>query len=476
MRLPELRLLQRQPTPWQLFSLLAAGALGLFALLYWVTVHHLTGQMDARLFRKVSQIQTLSANEIAARVAMYTSQDPQHERPFGFFGPHGEHIVGAVATLPRMINGKPFDYVDMLRRDADDKPHYYRGVAVRLPSGGFFVTAQSTDEMRHFDDMLLLIAGGSLICALVIGIAGGALMNAASSRRLRDVRRATQQIASGRLEHRLPLSGREDDIDRISSVVNSMLDEVERLIRDIQGICAGIAHEVRTPMTRMRGGLERTRRHVTSVAEYEQVVEAALQQSDIIMARFSALLRIAQIGEAAGLANKSPLNLQDVLTDVIDFYEALAEEHSLTLALRPCAPAIVNGEADLLFSAFGNLVENALKFTPPGGAIAVGLHQQDGNVTVEVTDTGPGIPFAERDLVFQPFYRAQHPTGTPTTGSGIGLSLVAAIARLHNAHVSIREDGPGCCIAIVFASGAPICPTTSSSEQAGSASKHFAAA
>jgi signal transduction histidine kinase len=476
MRLPELRLLHRRPTHWQLFSLLAVGALAIFSLLYWVTVHHLTGQMDARLFRKVSQIRTLPANEIAARVAMYTSQDPRRERPFGFFDPHGDRIVGAVATLPRKIDGKPFDYIDSPGRDADDKQHHYRGVAVRLPSGGFFVVAQSTDEMRQFDDMLLLIAGCSLVVALAIGMAGAALMNAASARRLREVRRATQQIASGRLEHRLPLSGREDDIDRISSVVNSMLDEVERLICDIQGICAGIAHEVRTPMTRMRGGLERTRRHVTSVAEYEQVVEAALQQSDIIMTRFSALLRIAQIGEAAALAKKSPLNLQDVLNDVIDFYEALAEERSLTLELQPCAPAIVNGEADLLFSAFGNLIENALKFTPPGGAIVAALHQRDGKVTVEVTDTGPGIPVAERDLVFRPFYRAQHPIGTTTTGSGIGLSLVAAIARLHNAEISIREDGPGCCIAIVFASGAPIHPTTSSREQAGSAKRHFAAA
>jgi signal transduction histidine kinase len=450
----ELRLLLRQPSPSQLFCLLAAVSIVVFSLLYWVTVQHLTGQMDARLFRKVSQIQRLPANEIAARIAMSTSQDPDNQRPFGFFGPHGEHIVGAVATLPSKIDGKPFEYIATLGHDAGDKPHHYRGVAVRLPSGDFFVVAQSTDDKRNFDDVLLLIAGCSLVFALVIGMAGGALMTTASARRLRDVRRATQRIAAGRLDHRLPLSCRGDDIDKITSVVNSMLDEVERLIRDIQGICAGIAHEVRTPMTRMRGGLESTRRRTTSVAEYEQVVEAALQQSDIIMTRFSALLRIAQIGEAAGLAKKSLLNLQDVLNDVIDFYEALAEERSLSLELLPCVPAIVDGEADLLFSAFGNLIENALKFTPPGGAITVALHQRDGKVTVDVTDTGPGIPIAERDLVFQPFYRAQHQAGT-TTGSGIGLSLVAAIARLHNAHVSIREGGPGCCIAVVFESEMP---------------------
>jgi signal transduction histidine kinase len=454
-------MLIRQPSPWQLFCLLASVAIVLFSLLYWVTVRHLTAQMDARLYRKVNQIRLLPANEIASRVAMYTAQDLDKQRPFGFFGPHGEHIVGDITTLPREIEGKPFDYIAALKRDADHQPHHYRGVVVRLASGGFFVSAQSTEEKRCFDDVLLLIAGCSLVCALAIGTAGAALMNVASARRLRDVRRATQRIASGRLDHRLPLTGRGDDIDKISLVVNSMLDEVERLIRDIQGICAGIAHEVRTPMTRMRGGLEWTRRHVTSIAEYEQVVEAALHQSDIVMTRFSALLRIAQIGEAANLAQKSALNLQDVLNDVIDFYEALAEERSLTLELQACVPAIVNGEGDLLFSAFGNLVENALKFTPPGGVITVALYRCADKVTVEVKDTGPGIPAAERDLVFQPFYRTQH-AGTTTNGSGIGLSLVAAIARLHNAKVSIREGGSGCCIAVVFASESSVHSTVES--------------
>ncbi len=452
----KLHLSFRQPSPSQLFCLQAAIAIVLLSLLYWVSVQHWAGEIDEGLFNKVRQIRLLPPNEIPAHIAMSTSEDPDNRRPLGYFGPHGEHIVGVIATLPSKVDGKPFDYIATLGHHADDMPHHYRGVAVRLPSGAILITARLIDGERRFDNFLLLIAGCSLVIALVVGMASGALLNAAAARRLRDVRRATQRIASGRLDHRLPLSGRGDDIDKITSVVNSMLDEVERLIRDIQGICAGIAHEVRTPMTRMRSGLESARCYTTSVAEYEQVVEAALQQSDIIMTRFSALLRIAQIGEAASLAQKSQLNLQDVLDDVIDFYEAAAEELSLTLEFKPCVPAIINGEADLLFSAFGNLIENALKFTPPGGAITVTLHQGDGKMTVQVTDTGPGIPVAERNLVFQPFYRAQHPTGTTTTGSGIGLSLVAAIARLHNAHVSIREGGPGCCIAVVFESEMPM--------------------
>jgi signal transduction histidine kinase len=471
----KLRVLFRQPSPWLLFCLQAAIAIALFSLLCWVTVRHTTGEIDEHLFLKVKQIQLLPPNEIPASIAMYTSEDPENKRPFGYFSPRGEYIVGAVTTLPSKVDSKPFDRIATLGHHAGDVQRHYRGVAVRLPSGSILVTARSTDGERHFDKLLLLIAGGSLLFTVVAGTVNGTLMNAAAARRLRDIRRATQRIASGRLDHRLPLSDSGDDIDKITSVVNSMLDEVERLIRDIQGICAGIAHEVRTPMTRMRGGLESTRRRATTVAEYEQVVEAALQQSDIVMTRFSALLRIAQIGEAAGLARKSPVNLQDVLNDVIDFYEAPAEELSLTLELQPCVPAIINGEADLLFSAFGNLIENALKFTPPGGSITVTLHQRDGKLTVEVTDTGPGIPVAERELVFQPFYRFEHQAGITTTGSGIGLSLVAAIARLHNARVSIREGGPGCCIAMVFEFEMPVAYQTGRSrEQRDSPKTRFA--
>ncbi|CAB3772532.1 sensor histidine kinase [Paraburkholderia humisilvae] len=455
----------RQPSPVLLFCLQAAIAIGLFSLLCWVTIRHTVGEIDEHLFLKVTQIQHLPPDEIPARIAMDTSDDPENKRPYGYFSPRGEHIVGAFETLPSKVDGKPFNLIATLGHQAGDVQRHYRGVVVRLPSGGILVTARSTDGEGHFDKVLLLIAGGSLVFVLVIGMVSGTLVNAAAARRLRDVRRATQQIASGRLDHRLPLSGSGDDIDNITAVVNSMLDEVERLIRDIQGICAGIAHEVRTPMTRMRGTLETTRRRTMSVTDYEQVIDTALQQSDIVMTRFSALLRIAQIGEAAVLARKSPLNLQDVLNDVIDFYEAAAEERSLTLELLPCVPAIVNGEADLLFSAFGNLIENALKFTPPGGAITVMLHQRDGKVTVEVRDTGPGIPVAERDLVFLPFYRAKHQAGTTTTGSGIGLSLVAAIARLHNANVSIREGGPRCCVAVVFESGMHIHPAGASREE-----------
>jgi signal transduction histidine kinase len=449
MRLPELRLSQRVPTPWQLFCVLTAVALVFFSMVYWATAHHMAGQLDARLFRKVSQFRPLPTNEIAARIARYTSEDPGHVRPFGLFRPHGEHTVGDVTTLPGKIDGRPFNYTDAHICDADGQPRSYRGLAVRLPSGDILVIA--------------------------IGIAGGALMHAASARRLRDVRRATQGIASGQLEHRLPLSGRDDDIDQISSVVNSMLDEVERLIRDIQGICAGIGHEVRTPMMRMHAGLERARQRAMSVAEYEQVIDAALLQSDIVTTRLSALLRIAQIGEATRMAKKSPLNLCDVLNDVIEFYEPLAEERSLRLELQPGPPTIVNGDADLLFSAFGNLLENALKFTPAGGSVTVTLVQRDDKAVVEVTDTGPGIAPDERDLVFRPFYRTQHPGGEATTGSGIGLSLVAAIVRLHNAQVGIRESGPGCCIAVTFAPEPPVHPTTSSCGEPDSANRRLAA-
>src|ERR1700731_78957 len=164
----KLCLLFRQPSLLQLFCLQAAIAIVLFSLLYRVTVQHSMGEIDERLFQRVTQIRLLPPDEISARIARSTSEDPDNRRPFGYFGPRGEHIVGAFATLPSKVDGKPFDYIATLGHHAGDMPHQYRGVAVRLPSGGILITARSTDGERHFDKVLLLTAGCSLVFALAI--------------------------------------------------------------------------------------------------------------------------------------------------------------------------------------------------------------------------------------------------------------------------------------------------------------------
>jgi signal transduction histidine kinase len=230
-----------------------------------------------------------------------------------------------------------------------------------------------------------------------------------------------------------------------------MLDEIERLVDEVRGVCAGIAHDLRTPMTHLRAGLERASRraNTTDANAYAEALDAAIGQTDVVLGRFTALLRIAEIESGGRRASFGTIALDAVLRDVAELYEPLAEHRGLSLTLETPMPVEVTGDFDLLFGAIENLLDNALKFTPSGGRVALGV-SLDGNCPVlHVADTGPGIDLAERKAVLRPFYRCGATTGA-TPGHGLGLSLVAAIARLHDASIDIQDNRPGCKISLRF--------------------------
>jgi signal transduction histidine kinase len=264
-------------------------------------------------------------------------------------------------------------------------------------------------------------------------------------RRIDAVTRAIERIVRGNLSERLPAGGgRAGDLDRLVQVVNGMLDDIERLMQEVKGVSDGIAHDLRTPLTRLLAGLERAQRRAASAGEYAAAVEAAIVETQGILATFSAMLRIAEVEDGARRAGFTRLDLAQVAADVTELYDPLAEAKGVTLALKTAGPGPVEipGDPSLLFEAIGNLVDNAIKFTPAGGCVTVRVFQEDGRRGVAVADTGPGIPAAEREAVLRRFYRAEKSRHTP--GSGLGLSLVAAVAKLHGLRLTIEDAHPGC--------------------------------
>src|SRR5205807_1257791 len=210
-----------------------------------------------------------------------------------------------------------------------------------------------------------------------------------------------------------------------------------------KGVTDEIAHDLRTPLTRLLAGLERARRRAHSVAEYGGAVDEAIAETRGILATFGALLRIAEVEAGARRAGFTTLDLNTLAADVSDFYEPLAERKGISLLLEAeGTPAEIAGDPSLLFEAISNLVDNAIKFTPPGGQVILRILDGSDRLGFEVCDTGPGIPEAERNAVLQRFHRAERSRHTP--GSGLGLSLVAAVARLHGLHLVIDDAGPGC--------------------------------
>jgi signal transduction histidine kinase len=348
---------------------------------------------------------------------------------------------------------RPFNFT--LPRDGAPAP--FRGIAHRLASGEIFLVAQDMRNISQFREYLLGAMASGAALVLVIGLIGAVVVGAGAVSRIDGVTRAIERIVNGDLSERLPGGGTAGDLDRLILVVNRMLDEIERLMREVKGVAEDIAHDLRTPLTRLLAGLERTRRRAASSEEY--AIDEAIAETKGILATFSALLRIAEVESGARRAGFGTLDLNHVAADVAEFYEPLAEGKGISLSLE-CAgtPAEMAGDPSLLFEAIGNLVDNAIKFTPAGGRVAIRTFDGVGRPGIEVSDTGPGIAKAEREAVLRRFYRAEK--SRHAQGSGLGLSLVAAVARLHGLELAIEDAMPGCRVTLRGDGGRSIAPSS----------------
>jgi signal transduction histidine kinase len=422
-------------------GLFGTASFGVFGFLYWQTAGYLASGVDDWLGRELAARSAEHSSERRRQLDAHTVLDPAGQRPFALFDATGNWIGGSPATLPQPepAMDHPFDF--MLPRDGQAAP--FRGMAHRLSSGDTLLIAQDMREIRRFRDLLLgAMASGGLV-VLVLGLAGAAIVGAGALGRINRVTDAIERIVNGDLSERLPNGGTAGDLDRLIQVVNRMLDDIERLMHEVKGVTDEIAHDLRTPLTRLLAGLERARRRAHSVEEYDEAVEEAIAETRGILTTFGALLRIAEVEAGARRAGFTTLDLNTLATDVTDFYEPLAERKGLSLSLKTeGAPAEIAGDPSLLFEAISNLVDNAIKFTPPGGQVILRILGGSDRLGFEVSDTGPGIPETERNVVLQRFHRAERSRHTP--GSGLGLSLVAAVARLHGLRLAIEDAEPGC--------------------------------
>jgi signal transduction histidine kinase len=263
--------------------------------------------------------------------------------------------------------------------------------------------------------------------------------------RLSDVNRRILRIVAGDLRERLPTRGRNDPFDQLAVSVNRMLGEIEALILEIAGVGDDIAHDLRTPLTRVRVRLERGRVHAATLAELRAAVDQGIAGLDQSLAIITALLRIAEIEHSRRLEGFSQVPLAPLLREVGDLYEPIAEDKHVALRVEAADEATVHGDRDLLFEAVANLVDNGVKFTPEGGRVELVLLRREGETVIRVSDTGAGISEVEREAVTKRFYRSDK--SRRTEGLGLGLSLVAAIVKLHRFRFTIAA-GPGCTVEI----------------------------
>lgn len=433
-----------------LLAVFISSAIVLFAMLYWVTHSYLLHEVDERLRGEVEEFHSIGREAAIETIAALSRRDVASSRPYGVFDASGRWLAGNIRVLPVARDRKPFYYMEPMRDGRHTIDAHFRGIIVPTDSGVRIVVGHAMDEIIDFDHTLVKMLCVGLALTILLAVACGAALNAMSNRRIRAISLTGREIMAGQLNRRLPTRGTHHDLDRLAEIVNTMLDEVERLVAEVRGVCAGIAHDLRTPMTHLRAGLERARRRSTGVADYEHAVDAAIVQSDVVLNRFTALLRIAEIEAEGRRASFGDVSLDIVLRDVVDLYEPVADDRGLSVSVNAPEPVQVFGDVDLLFGAIENLLDNALKFTPRGGAITLEADLDAGEPILSVADSGPGIEAGERAAVLRPFYRSPSQRAHAPAGHGLGLSLVAAIARVHDADVEIHDNQPGCKMVLRF--------------------------
>ncbi len=278
-----------------------------------------------------------------------------------------------------------------------------------------------------------------LAAMAVLAILGSFLMAGRIAGRLEQVNRISQEIRLGDLSRRMPQGRGGDEFDRLSGNLNRMLDQIQSLMEGVRSVSDAIAHDLRSPLARLRNRLEQLRK--APPGEVDAGVEQSIAETDRMLATFNALLSIAQLEAGSRRTDFADVDMQALMVDIVDLYEPVASERNIDLRLEQNTGVSTHGDRNLLFQAIGNLVDNAVKYTPEGGTVRLHLLPRGEGARLMVSDSGPGIPAEERGRVFERFYRLD--SHRDSEGNGLGLTLVAAVAKLHDSRVDLRDNEPG---------------------------------
>jgi signal transduction histidine kinase len=418
-------------------------------LIGWVqydTKRYLTSVVDEILLQRMHFLKHIERERLPEVMAQTIALDLRGVMLYGLFDEQGHKIAGNIERIPDGVShdGVVHFLPGGAQRIGAKGPVRARGLATKVDSGEVLILARATSVLDQVNTIIYRSLLWGLTLTIIPGLIGGLWLARGPLRRIRAIESAAQPIMRGDLHQRLPVTGRRDELDMLAGIVNSMLEEIERLMSEVKGVCDAIAHDLRTPLTRLRSQLHRMHREASDSA-HAGVVEQAILDVDSLLDRFRALLRISELEDMHRRAGFTEVRLAGTLDHVREIYTPLAEDKHITFSFE-IAPNIptVRGDPHLLLEAVSNIVDNAIKFTPPGGSIHLRLIPDvEVGARIDVIDSGPGIQNAEREAVLQRFYRGTSSTNKDVSGSGLGLSIVAAIVKLHGFKLQIVDNPAG---------------------------------
>lgn len=431
-------------------------AVGLLGLIFWQTSIQLQRQQAEQIDREARQLIKLDSDGGFRATILAVQRLAGQPGPGIYYlaDPSGQLIVGNVSDVPAEVVAQAGTYSFNYSRprpfddETEGEAAKQGNALVRsevLPSGLILVVGRDVVERRGFTAIVFqwfaIGAGGILLFSLIAGV----VTSVRVLRRIDTITSTSNKIMGGDLSERVPVTGRNDEFDALATNLNAMLDRIEKLMQGMKEVTDNVAHDLKTPLTRLRNKAESALRESQDEGARREALETTIEESDKLIKTFNALLMIARAEAGTPSGALSEIDLSAVVADVAELYGPLAEDQGLVLETDIAEGVKVHGNRELLGQALVNLIENALKYYEPAegksGLIKVGLKGEAGRVLVTVADNGPGIPEADRGRVVERFVRLEKSRTEP--GSGLGLSLVAAVARLHKGELRLEDNAPG---------------------------------
>jgi signal transduction histidine kinase len=433
--------------------LLYAGLTGitfllLFSVIFWSTARFMRHQIDDMVSNELNEILSDGQQEGSGGVQAAVQALVRH--PSGFYyllqDSHGRVLAGNLPPLDATVGIREFP-----SRGRTDQSAYaeIRGEGFDV-SGNYLFVGWSTRQLHEMEEFVARSFALGLAACVALALLGGVVMSRRLMRKIESVSATSRNIIKGDLKQRVPLQHGGDEFDHLALSINAMLDRIETLMDDLRQVTTDIAHDLRTPLTRLRNKLEIAQRTPADEHALLDVVCAARRETDVILDIFGALLRIAQVESGARKAAFARVDVSDIIDTVVEVYRPAAEERGQWLEGRVEGMPVMTGDKELLTQMLANLVENAIRHSRVGASISISAVRSGPRVEIRVADDGPGIPAAMRDRVLRRFVRLERSRTTP--GSGLGLSLASAIAHLHDATLQLSDNAPGLKVTVLFES------------------------
>ncbi|MGZ9104450.1 MAG: ATP-binding protein [Rhodoplanes sp.] len=363
----------------------------------------------------------------------------------------GDGLAGNVGSLePRVIENTGWSETAYRRLEQPDSEEHTALVrVVRLPAGFRLLVGRDLAERERLFSIVAVAGRWSVAIVVVLGLVGGFFVSRRVLQRIEAMSDKAQTIMAGDLTGRLPIAGTGDELDRLAANLNAMLERIEALMRGLKEVSDNVAHDLRTPLTRLRNRCEAALRAAKSDSDYRDAIEATIEESDQLIRVFDALLMIARAESGEPRADMTAFDAAEIARDVGELYEPVADEKGLALHVEAASPAPVRGNRELIGQALANLLDNAIKYAgasrdrAAGGVpeIVVTAQTKGDQIMLGVGDRGPGIPPADRGRAVERFVRLEQSRTEP--GSGLGLSLASAVARLHGGELRLEDNAPG---------------------------------